>query len=129
MQWAALIAWLVTAGGGSVLALQWFRHGGPEQQAGIRTYRLLTHALLAAVGLALWITHIATGSQGCGWIAVAFLVAVAMIGVSMLALWFHGRSGTSATTLPAESSFPLPIIALHGLLAVLTLTLSVLALI
>jgi hypothetical protein len=128
MQWAALIAWLATAGGGSVLMLQWSRHGGFVQDAGIRPARLISHAGLAVIGLALWIAYILTKSDALGWIAVATLAAVAAIGITMLVLWLRGRSGATATAIPAEASFPLPIVATHGVLATITVTLSVLAL-
>ena len=36
MQWAALVAWLITALGGLELSLQWARNGGPSQKEGIR---------------------------------------------------------------------------------------------
>ena len=32
MEWAALIAWVVTAGGGFVLLAQWLRNGGMSQR-------------------------------------------------------------------------------------------------
>jgi hypothetical protein len=128
MQWAALIAWLATAAGGSMLILQWSRHGGTVQDAGIHSARLLSHASLAVIGLALWITYIVTNSDAFGWIAVATLAAVAAIGISMLTLWLRGRSGAIATAVPAEANFPLPIVVAHGLLATITVTLSLLAL-
>jgi hypothetical protein len=108
--------------------LQWFRHGGATQDAGIRTGRLLSHAGLAVIGLALWLIHIVTKSETLGWIAVATVALVAVIGLSMLALWLRGRSGTTATSVPAGSSFPFPIVVVHGLLGVITITLSILAL-
>jgi hypothetical protein len=129
VQWAALFAWLATATGGSVLMLQWFRHGGAAQDAGIRTGRLLSHAALAVIGLALWLIHIVTKSETLGWIAVATVALVGVIGLSMLALWLRGRSGSTATSMPAESSFPFPIVVVHGLLGAVTITLSVLALV
>jgi hypothetical protein len=32
MEWAALISWIVTAGGGFVLFSLWLRHGGMRQR-------------------------------------------------------------------------------------------------
>jgi len=36
MQWAALVAWLLTAFGGATMLAQWLRHGGASQREGIR---------------------------------------------------------------------------------------------
>jgi len=33
MEWAALISWVVTAGGGFVLLGLWLRHGGMKQHS------------------------------------------------------------------------------------------------
>ena len=57
MEWAALIAWVVTAGGGFLLLAQWLRHGGMRQREGgqIRPILILSHFALAATGLVLWI--------------------------------------------------------------------------
>jgi len=56
MKWAALIAWVITAGGGFVLLSIWLMRGGMRQQqeAGnrIRPPLILSHFLLAAGGLA-----------------------------------------------------------------------------
>jgi hypothetical protein len=127
MAWIALIAWVVTAAGGTILGRAWLRHGGPQQKSGIRTARLASHVGPAVVGLVLWIGFLATDSDALAWIAVAILVAVVAVGFSMLFLWLRGRSGVEQTELPAESSFPLPVIAVHGLLGATTLLTSVLA--
>jgi hypothetical protein len=80
MQWAALIAWIITALGGLALAFHWARHGGLRQQEGIRTPRLATHLGTAVVGLGLWIAYLASGDTVLAWLAVGMLVAVALIG-------------------------------------------------
>lgn len=128
MQWAALVVWIVTAGGGLVLAIQWMRHGGPRQRVGIRTPRLLAHVALAVTGLALWVAYLVSGESTFAWIAVGLLFAVAIVGFSMLAIWLGGHSSrTTPTEMPAETAFPLPLVLLHGALGVATLTLSLLA--
>jgi hypothetical protein len=127
MAWVALVAWIVTAAGGALLGASWLRHGGPEQESGISTARLASHVVPAVAGLGLWIAFVTTDSEGLAWTAVLLLVVVVAIGVSMLVLWLHGRSGTDHTELPAESSFPLPVIVAHGLLGATTLLTSVLA--
>ena len=128
MQWAALVAWLLTALGGGGLGYLWARGGGVSQAAGIRMPRLLLHAGLATGGLAIWIVFLVEGSRVFAWIGVALLVAVALIGVSMAVIWLRGRAApTAPTQLPAEASFPLPVVLAHGVLGATTLLLSLLA--
>jgi hypothetical protein len=127
MQWAALIAWIVTALGGSVLFLAWLRSGGLHQNEGIRAPRLLSHISLAVTGLIVWAAYLASDNGTLAWVAVAILVAVALLGFSMLLIWVRGRTTTIRTETPAEGSFPLPVVALHGLLGATTLILSALA--
>jgi manganese efflux pump family protein len=135
MAWAAFISWLLTAGGGFVLLLLWLRHGGMHQREGrqIRPPLILAHFGLAAAGLVLWIIYLATDSDALAWIAFAILVAVAVLGWTMFAIWYQRRqSGAAEAPLatagtPAEQRFPVLIVALHGLLAVTTVVLVFLA--
>jgi hypothetical protein len=127
MTWIALIAWIATAAGGSVLGASWVRHGGLRQRSGIRTARLASHVLLAVGGLALWVAFLVTDAEALAWTAVALLVVVVGVGISMLILWLRGHSATGHTELPAETSFPLPVILAHGLLGATTLLTSALA--
>jgi hypothetical protein len=95
---------------------------------------------LAATGLVLWIIYIAGDSDTVAWIAVIVLAPVAILGFSMLAIWLQRRNAAAPVTpaagagavqggedRPAEQHFPVPIVVLHGLLAVATLTLAILA--
>jgi hypothetical protein len=127
MQWAALIAWIITALGGLALAFHWARHGGLRQQEGIRTPRLATHLGTAVVGLGLWIAYLASGDTVLAWLAVGVLVVVALIGISMLLLSLRGQTNTIRTEAPAEGVLPLPLVVLHGALAMTTVTLALLA--
>ena len=60
MEWAALIAWVVTAAGGFVLLTIWLQRGGMRQASAagsrIREPLILSHFLLAATGLVIWIS-------------------------------------------------------------------------
>ena len=130
MEWAALIAWVATAGGGFILLAQWIRHGGMRQQESgqIRPVLILSHFGLAATGLLLWIVYVANGSDTLAWIAFAILVLVALLGFTMFAIWYQRRNVQPAgepapASEPAEQSFPVAIVALHGLLAVTTVVL------
>ena len=127
MQWAALVAWLLTAFGGATMLVQWLRHGGASQREGIRAPRLLAHAGLAVLGLAFWIAFLVSDESALAWAAVALLLVVGLIGTAMFASWIRGRNRLDHTAVPAETGFPLPIVLGHGVLALATLTLAVLA--
>jgi hypothetical protein len=133
MEWAALIAWVVTAGGGFVLLSIWLARGGMRQgrEAGtkIRPPLILTHFLLAATGLVIWIIYLASDKDALAWVALAILGVVALLGWTMFAIWYQRRRREPVTGAaaggerPAEQHFPVPIVALHGLLAVTTVVL------
>jgi hypothetical protein len=89
---------------------------------------------LAAGGLVLWIIYLAGDKDAVAWAAVIVLGPVAILGFSMLAIWIQRRTSVPATVAapgseerPPEQHFPVPIVVLHGLLAVTTLTLAILA--
>ncbi len=132
MEWAALIAWVVTAGGGFVLLAIWLSRGGMqkgrEPGSRIRPPLILSHFLLAATGLVIWIIYIATDSDALAWIALGMLAVVALLGFTMFAIWYQRRQRGAVREAvdpgtPAEQNFPVPVVALHGLLAVTTVVL------
>jgi hypothetical protein len=136
MEWAALIAWVVTAGGGFVLLAIWLSRGGMRQGrepgSRIRPPLILGHFLLAATGLVIWIIFVASDSDALAWIAFAILAVVALLGWTMFAIWFQRRQRGAVREAvdpgtPAEQHFPVPIVAVHGLLAVTTVVLVFLA--
>ncbi len=137
MKWAALIAWVATAGGGFVLFAIWLARGGMRQGrepgSRIRPPLIVGHFLLAATGLVLWIAYLVNDSDTLAWIAFALLVVVAVLGWTMFAIWWRRRQAHGAVreavdpATPAEQHFPVPIVALHGLLAVTTVVLVLLA--
>ena len=133
MEWAALITWILTAGGGFVLLSIWLARGGMTQQASggnaIRPPLILSHFLLAAGGLVVWIIYVATDSDALAWIAFATLAVVALLGWTMFAIWLRRRRARAGATeaatpgTPAEQHFPVAIVAIHGLLAIATVLL------
>jgi hypothetical protein len=133
MKWAALIAWVITAGGGFVLLSIWLARGGMRQRGAsssrIRPPLIMSHFLLAAAGLVLWIIYLAADKDALAWIAFAALLVVALLGFTMFGIWLRQRRGragaleTAADGRPAEQHFPVPIVGLHGLLAATTLVL------
>jgi manganese efflux pump family protein len=134
MKWAALTTWLLTAGGGFVLLGVWVRAGGLKPSAErprIRPPLILGHFALAVTGLVLWIVYLASDTDALAWVAFVLLLVVALLGFTMFGVWLQrrrGRGGSIATAgEPAEQGFPVPVVALHGLLAATTLVLVLLA--
>jgi hypothetical protein len=138
MDWAALIAWIVTAGGGFVLLGLWIQNGGMQQEGRGRRIKpplILSHFGLAATGLVLWIIFVFTDSDALAWIAFVIILLVALLGWTMFAIWWQRRQTgptaephpADASGVPAEQRFPVPIVTLHGLLAVTTVVLVFLA--
>jgi manganese efflux pump family protein len=136
MKWAALITWVLTAGGGFVLLAIWLSRGGMRQQGEggnrIRPPLIMSHFLLAAAGLVIWIIYVADDKDTLAWIAFAALLVVALLGFTMFAIWLQRRQGRGAVAeavtpnTPAEQHFPVAIVGLHGLLAATTLVLVLL---
>jgi len=141
VKWAALITWIVTAGGGFILLGLWLRRGGMAQsrQSGrvIRPPLILSHFALAATGLVLWIIYVASDSDALAWIAFILLAVVALLGFTMFAVWLQQRpgaggspstapAGSPSPSDPAERGFPVPIVAAHGIVAAATLVLVLL---
>jgi hypothetical protein len=135
MEWAALISWVLTAGGGFFLLAIWLRNGGMSQRAPgeIRPYLILSHFALAATGLLLWIIFVATDTDALAWIAFVLLAVVAILGFTMFAIWYQRRQGMTAAGeappmgTPAEQRFPVAVVGVHGLLAVITVVLVFIA--
>jgi hypothetical protein len=136
MKWAALIAWVLTAGGGFILLSIWLARGGMRQQreAGnrIRPPLIMSHFLLAATGLVIWIIYLAKDKSTLAWVAFGILAVVALLGWTMFFIWLRRRQGrvagadTVTSGAPAEQNFPVSIVALHGILAVTTVVLVLL---
>ncbi|HEU5157879.1 MAG TPA: hypothetical protein VFU43_12860 [Streptosporangiaceae bacterium] len=143
---AALITWIVTAGGGFILLGQWLQRGGLRQQAGgttsFKSGLIFGHFLLAAAGLVLWLIYVVTDTEGLAWLSFAVLVVVALLGATMFVRWLGVRRGAATTVSagtgtpsgaaqtgdePAERGLPVPIVALHGAVAVVTAVLVLLA--
>jgi hypothetical protein len=134
MAWVALIAWVLTAGGGLLLLAIWLRQGGMQQRENGRQIRpplVLGHFGLAATGLVLWLIYAISGSDALGWIAFALILVVAALGWTMFFVWWRRRQARALTAatepVPAEQHFPVPIVALHGVAAVTTVVLVLLA--
>jgi hypothetical protein len=120
----ALITWLVTITGGSVMLGIWLARGGHRPGSGTRLAPgvLFTHLGLAAGGLLVWLVYVAVDSTPLAWVAFAMLLAVVTLGVTMVARWVPGRRAGVA-----ESGFPAGVVVGHGLFATITLVLVLLS--
>lgn len=140
MDVAALIAWIVTALGGFYLLATWVRHGGHRRTAGANSNfppaLIFGHFGLAAAGLVIWIIFVATDKKAFAWTSFGLLVVIALLGFAMLIRWlpaYRGRVSTGGAVPealaggPAERHFPVAVVAGHGLLAVTTVVLVLLA--
>src|SRR3954452_23907854 len=127
MEWAALITWVLTAGGGFVLLSIWLARGGMKSQAAgnrIKPPLIMSHFLLAATGLVLWIIYVIDDSSALAWSAFVLLLVVALLVFTMFGLCLlRRRSGKRGATPdpPAEQPSPIAVVGLHGLLAATTL--------
>ena len=135
MSVAALFTWMVTILAGLILVVIWIIEYDPEFQTAAATRLpvpvISAHALLGLGGLMLWIGYLLENQQQLAWAAVAALGTVAVLGLIMAARWISvyrtvvdpGPSLTRSTAVPPERNFPLPVVVVHGILAVTTLVL------
>lgn len=129
MSIAALIAWIVTAGGGFVLLGTWLAKGGTHNSR-LPSTVVFGHFAVAAAGLVLWIIYLVADSAALAWIAFVLLVVVALLGFTMFARWvpaYQARGTTTGDAAPAERHLPVAVVGAHGLLAVATVVLVLLA--
>jgi hypothetical protein len=146
---AALAFWIVTAGAGLYLLAGWltrtgsgrrrFRAGGPPPAV------IGAHAGLGLAGLGIWVAFMATSEPALGWIAVGTTFLVAGLGMATLlsAVPDPRRPGpvnsstanastvnastATANTASTAAGPPVLVIALHGVLATITILVVLLA--
>src|SRR3954469_25037162 len=96
---AALVAWVLTAGGGFVMVGRWVAAGGLRQQGDGATRfpapLVFGHAGLAAAGLVLWIVYLALDADSLTWVAFVLLIVVALLGFTLFARWLPGRRASA----------------------------------
>jgi hypothetical protein len=145
MSIAALVTWIITAGGGFVLASIWLARRGAAQRvpanadarasggttpssSRLPAPLVFGHAGLAVIGLVLWIVYLANDSDTLARVTFGVVLVVALLGFTMLARWLRGGGPqhADAESRP-ENNFPVPVVAAHGLFAAITLVLVLLA--
>jgi hypothetical protein len=139
---ASLVVWILTASGGAFLLAKWVRGGGHRAStaSSLPPAVVFGHFVLAAVGLVLWIVYVITDNHSIGWVGVALLAPVVILGFVMVVRWQSARRSAAATHPSStagtpsasqdapERAFPVPVVVAHGLLAVATIVLALLAL-
>jgi len=118
-----------------VLLVIWIIEYDREFQAAAATRLpvpvISAHALLGLSGLMLWVAYLLIDKERLAWATVCVLGAVAILGLVMAVRWVGvyrtvaapGPSLTRSVIVPPERNFPLPVVVLHGVLAVTTVVL------
>jgi hypothetical protein len=113
-----------------------------------------THALLAVTGMVLWTVFLMTGIHNLDWLVAAILSVVVILGTIMAVRWIgvyraygvrsrhahaavpvpvgagyggHGAVSSHRPAIPPERHFPVSVVILHGVFAVATFVLVLLA--
>jgi hypothetical protein len=146
----ALSAWILTASLGLYMLTTWLIED--DGNAGRRGYRHLrapvvfSHAGLALGGLIIYVLYLYVDNDHLAWVALIILAAVATLGLIMFTRWVPvhrldkdlastaaqqaaNRSGAAPGSIdppPAEHTFPLQVVVLHGIFAILTIALVLL---
>ena len=135
MSLVALFTWIATIAAGLVLFVIWVIEYDAEFQTAAATRLpvpvISLHAFLGLSGLMLWVSYLLLGEERLAWATVCALGAVAVLGLVMAARWLTvyrgvaapGPSLTRSAIVPPERNFPLPVVLIHGVLAVTTLVL------
>jgi hypothetical protein len=136
-----LITWFTAVLMGLFMLAVWLIENDVTDQ-GVAPSRLpalviFAHVFLAAAGLAMWVTYLVVERMMFAWIAIGILGGIAVLGATMFLRWIPvyrqparpvntGQLPGGMTAVPAEGSFPVVVVAFHGLLAVSTLVLALL---
>jgi len=129
VEFAALIAWILAAIAGLYLLVSSMARGGLRRQA-TKVTRFpatltLSHPLLGAAGLVVWVFFLTTMQTMYAWVAFGTLVVVALLGFVMLTRWLVGRGGRHARG--AEEEVPIVAVIVHGSVAIMTFVLVLFA--
>lgn len=150
---AALLSWVMTAGGGLYLLTIWLIEYDREFQSVAATRLpvpvISTHALLAIIGMGVWTVYLLTDSDSLTFAAAGILIVVAILGLTMAARWIkvyraystrgrrarvpaavpvgvgggYGARSGGRAAIPPERHFPVPVVIIHGVFATATIVL------
>jgi cell division protein FtsW (lipid II flippase) len=140
---AAFISWLITAVCGLGLVSIWLiEYDGSGPATRLPKTALVGHILFALTGMTVWTVFLFTRSGKLAWTTVAILLVVAALGITMLLRWigvWRANRAPSPTLVPAgfqadslqppappERHFPVGLVVVHGVVAVVTLLLVLL---
>ncbi len=138
MGFAALITWFVAVLAGLYMLAVWLIEndvtGRTAAPSRLPVPVVLGHVALAVTGLGLWVAYLAAHQDRLAWASIGVLCCIAVLGFTMFARWIPVHRGPAPAGLsgsrpegPAESNFPVAVVAAHGMFAVSTLILAVLA--
>jgi len=132
MNWVTLVVWLVTAVGGFTLIGIWLQHGGAGSAATRRFPKPLPflHGLTAVISLVLFLVYIFADMDSLKIVTLVGLLITAVLGIAMFVMWLGGarmRTASAGADSAPEDHFPTPIVTLHGIAAVATLVLYIVA--
>jgi manganese efflux pump family protein len=137
MSIVTLFTWMATIFAGLILLVIWLMEYDHDFQTGAATRLpvpvISAHALLGVGGLLVWGFYLVTDEDPLAWASVAGLGVVALLGLVMAARWVGvyrayaapGAAAARVIAVPPERHFPRPVIVIHGLFAVATVTLVV----
>jgi hypothetical protein len=140
---AALTTWLITATFGLYLFAVWLiEHDGSKSGGAASRLRapiVFSHVTLAVGGLTVWVVYLYVDMPRLAWAAFFTLLPVALLGLTMLTRWIpvhraanasvdEARSATPGSVAvivigPPERNFPVPVVVVHGIFAVITVVL------
>lgn len=137
----ALVTWFVTSTLGFLMVALWVRRiviGRRVAQQSpavdmpppyIPPPLVLTHFVLAEGGLLVWVGYVLWHDDLLAWAALAMLLPVALLGLSMLGRWIGSRrmrvaiANPGMRLAPAESHVPAVLVLCHGLFGAITMVL------
>lgn len=137
MGFAALITWFVAILAGLYMLAVWLIENDVTSRSTpsrLPPPVIFGHLLLAGTGFTLWVGYLVMHRKVLAWAAVAVLLGIATLGLTMFLRWvpvYRGGEDLAGASpadyeIPAEGHFPVILVAMHGLLAVTTLILVLL---
>jgi hypothetical protein len=140
--YAALISWFAAVLLGLFMLAVWLIENDVTERIVARSRLpvviIFAHLSLAAAGLVMWVAYLVLEQRMFAWTAIGILGAIAALGAAMFLRWIPvyreaarpaapAQPSVGALAMPAEGNFPVAIVAAHGLFAVTTLVLALMA--